>query len=100
MRSSEYRQKHQADSTELINTGVIVHDATPAQKQPCLSWLHHIWEYLRHSFLQGDKPRIWEKRNSDGEVLYYGYDPRSGNSIQGVNAADMRTWLEQLPYSW
>lgn len=90
-------QQHQATSTKLIATGVIVHDATP-EKQSNASWLSSAWNTLMHYLLRGHEPRIQQKRNAAGDVTYRGYDPRTGNSIQSGTEADMRNWLDQLPY--
>jgi hypothetical protein len=95
MHVSDSNPTHQT-TTNIINTGVIVHDETPEQKYP--SWLRHVWAYLMHHILRGDEPRIWERHNSAREVYYRCYDPRTGQSISCGSEAEVRIWLEQLPF--
>lgn len=63
-------------SAHIINTVVIVHDATLEQK--CPSWVRSFWAYLMHPILQGHEPCIWETRNATGEIHYRCYNPRTG----------------------
>jgi hypothetical protein len=96
--TSTPQQKHQTSSNSPITTGVIVHDATPEQKQSNSSWLSFVWNYLMHQLLRGHEPRVWQKSNAAGEVTYHGYDPHTGSSIQCGTEADMRNWFDRLPY--
>ena len=98
MHSSEYWQKCQTNSTELVNTEIIVHDTTHEQKQSCLSWLRYFCTYLMHHLLRGYEPWVWEKRNSAGERYYRCYNPHTGCSIHCNTETEVRAWFEQLPY--
>jgi hypothetical protein len=91
-------EQHPMASTKPIATGVIVHDTLPEQKQSNLSWLSCVWNALIHHLFRGNEPRIRQKSNTAGEVTYHGYDPRTRNSIQCGTEADMRNWLDRLPY--
>lgn len=91
----EFEPTHQI-TTRIINTGVIVHDATSEQKRP--SWLHRFWAYLMHQILRGHEPGIWEKHNSARGIYYRCYDPRTGQSVTCDNEAEVQIWLEQLPF--
>lgn len=92
------QKKHQISSAKLMNTGIIVHDASP-EKQLNSSWLSRAWKYLMHHLLKGHEPRIWQKRGINGEVFYNGYDPYSGKSTHFATETEMRNWLDRLPYS-
>jgi hypothetical protein len=97
MHSPIFRYKHQIASEELITTDVIVHHDTPQQKQPSASWLSCVWKYLMHHLLNGHEPRVWQKRNAAGEILYCAYDPYTRRSASLTSDIDLRIWLEQLP---
>jgi hypothetical protein len=98
MHSSKYQQNQPGDSTELMTTGVIVHDAKPEQKQSYLFWLRHCCTALMHHLLRGNEPCVWEKHNSAGEIYYLCYDPRTRRSVHCGTETEVRVWLDQLPY--
>jgi hypothetical protein len=98
MYSPIFRYKHQTASEELMVTDVIVPNETPQQKQSNASWLSCAWQYLMHHLLNGHEPRVWQKRNTAGEVFYRAYDPYTGRSAYLTSDIDLRIWLEQLPY--
>lgn len=98
MHPPKFRHKHQTASAELMATNVTVHHSTPQQKQPKASWLSCTWKYLMHHLLNGHEPRVWQKRNAAGEILYCAYDPHTGRSAYLTSDIDLRIWLEQLPY--
>jgi hypothetical protein len=56
------------------------------------------WAYLIDYFTRGHEPRVWQKRNSAGDVVYCAYDPYTGRSTYLTSDIDLRIWLEQLPY--
>jgi hypothetical protein len=65
---------------------------------PRLSWLSHAFSIFVHYFFQGSGPRIWQKRNSAGEVFYRVYDPKTGRAAYLTSDTDLRAWLDKLPY--
>lgn len=85
---------HSSNFSQLIATGVIVHD----NNRDRFAWPYRLWQYLMHHLLHGDEPRIWQKCNVAGEVFYHGYDPRSRRLIHCATKTELRAWLDQLPY--
>jgi hypothetical protein len=95
MQFSESNPTHQMTSS-IMNTGVIVHDATAEQKRPF--WLRRFWADLMQYIMRGHEPRIWEKCNSTGKIYYRCYDPRTRRSTNCDSEAEVRVWLEQLRF--
>lgn len=94
--SSSPSKQHQTVA-KPIATGIIVHDATPEQKQPHLSWLSRALNFLKRQLLRGNEPRVWQKRNAAGQITYHCYDPHSGRSTYCDSEIEVMEWLDRLP---
>lgn len=63
-----------------------------------VAWLQNGWNGYVHLLVQGDRPRVWQKRNRFGMLQWYAHDPISGRSIQGVTENEALIWLESILY--
>lgn len=66
----------------------------PTFKQRC----QRFWRSFVADLRGSGEPRLWQSCDRHGQILWNGYDPTTGRSVQGVSEADMLTWLEQRHY--
>lgn len=55
----------------------------------------HVAHRLVHFLTEGNEPRIWIEADAQGNVLYRGYDPRTGRRFTGDSEQAIRVWLEE-----
>jgi hypothetical protein len=46
----------------------------------------------------GDEPRIWQKRDRNGQLVWHVYDPATSRASQFASEAEVRSWLDQRYY--
>jgi hypothetical protein len=51
------------------------------------------------AFLSGsEEPRIWIRRDRNGNKVYHAYDPVNNSSFSNISETELRSWLEERYY--
>jgi hypothetical protein len=58
------------------------------------SLLKQLGNWLLHSLTNSQQIRLWTKPTPAGNV-WFAYDPTTGQTVQRLSEADMRSWLEK-----
>jgi hypothetical protein len=55
----------------------------------------HTWQSLRNLLSVSDEPRLWQTTDSQGDILWNAYDPKTNHYVEGLTEQNMRIWLEE-----
>lgn len=92
-KNTEYRS---LNCSQLIATGIIVHDSKRARA----AWMRHLWQYFMHYLLHGHEPRIRKQYRSCGRPIWHIYEPQTGRSAYCETEAEVIDWFEQRMNRW
>jgi hypothetical protein len=62
-------------------------------------WIYRFWAFLTHSFTKSHEPHVWQTSDRHGEIWWNAHDPVSGQSLVCTTEAEVRIWLDRLPYA-
>ena len=60
--------------------------------------LKGLWHVAIAGLAASDEPRVWQSQDKQGDVLWHGYDPKTGQLVRRVSATELRAWLEERHY--
>jgi hypothetical protein len=58
--------------------------------------LNDLWQRAKAHFDVSSEPHVWQTQDEFGRIAWSAYDPKTGQSIDEVSEAMMRSWLENL----
>lgn len=64
-------------------------------RQKLLDRTTSILSYFLQMIAGNSEPRVWQKRDRNGELLWYVYDPETDQTTRFVEESEVRSWLEQ-----
>lgn len=73
------------------------HSQSQASESKLTQGLRQVWQEVLARLRTSDEPRVWPSR-CDDPPTWNAYDPVTGQSINLVSEAELRTWLEELHY--
>jgi hypothetical protein len=89
IKSIRYRQYEV--SSQLIEN-------TQSTRSRISKWLSNRWKAFLYTLSASHEPRVWQERDRTGQIWWRGYDSYTGQMVYCSTEAEMRAWLEQLPY--
>ncbi|MBD2613925.1 hypothetical protein H6G94_22055 [Nostoc punctiforme FACHB-252] len=60
--------------------------------------LGKFWRWFVDFLYKEPEPEVWERRDSQGNVWWFAYDPATGKSASLASEQEVLIWIEQLYY--
>ena len=70
------------------------HEHNRVTKTKPSSLINSIWLYIATVFEQRQEPKVWQRCDRYGQILWYGYDPVTGRSVCRHSEGEIRIWIE------
>jgi uncharacterized protein YaeQ len=69
---------------------------TSSPKIDFLKWCRQKWDFIYQGIVTSQEPQVWQRRDRNGNLNWYAYDPITQRSLHGATEDEVRLWLDQL----
>ncbi len=95
---STYKKVQKSQSSRFVGIEI---RALPTKKPPgrwLFSAMNQIGQFLLVAAMGGDKLKIWQTSDRDGNSSWHGFDPLTGRSTWAGTEEEMRAWIDRHYY--
>lgn len=58
----------------------------------------NVWRWFVDFIYRQPEPEVWERRDRQGNIYWFAYDPATGQSAYLASEQEVMMWIEQIYY--
>lgn len=95
---STYKKVQKSQPSRFVGIDLPALPAKKPEGQRLFSAMNQIGQFLLVAAVGGEKLRIWQTFDCDGNSWWHGFDPLTGRSTWTATDDEMRAWIDRHYY--